>query len=53
MKLYKKAAIGRGFVGCITAENSFNIIKNELVKRPWFLTKAEQEKVIPKLKKCH
>jgi len=48
--LYKRASIGRGFVGCISAESCFKIVENTLVSRPWFLTKAEQDNIVPKLK---
>ena len=39
-KLYKKARVGRGFVGAISAIDTFNLIKEILPIRPWFLTKA-------------
>lgn len=47
--LYKTAQVGRGFVGLITAENTFNLIKNTLPSRPWFLTEAESLNIIPDL----
>lgn len=47
--LYKTAQVGRGFVGAITAENTFNLIKNTLPSRPWFLTEAELLNIIPDL----
>ncbi len=39
--LYKMAKVGRGFVGAISAEQTFNLIKETLPTRPWLLTEAE------------
>jgi aminoglycoside 3-N-acetyltransferase len=47
--LYKTAQVGRGFVGVITAEDTFNLIKNTLPSRPWFLTEAELLNITPDL----
>jgi|SanBayMetagenome_1026888.scaffolds.fasta_scaffold41247_2 aminoglycoside 3-N-acetyltransferase len=48
--LYKTAQVGRGFVGAITAEDTFNLVKKTLPLRPWFLTEAEILKIEPDLK---
>lgn len=47
---YKTAPVGRGFVGAITAEDTFNLIKKTLPLRPWFLTEAEILGIEPNLK---
>ena len=47
--LYKTIPVGRGFVGVITAKDTFNLIKNTLLLRPWFLTEAELLNIKPDL----
>lgn len=47
--LYKTAPVGRGFVGAITAENTYHLIKSTLPLRPWFLTEAELLNITPDL----
>ncbi|MBP0005264.1 MAG: AAC(3) family N-acetyltransferase [Cyanobacteria bacterium SBC] len=47
--LYRTALVGRGFVGAITAEETFNLIKQVLPSRPWFLTEAELLGIEPSL----
>ncbi|MGC9384579.1 MAG: AAC(3) family N-acetyltransferase [Kosmotogaceae bacterium] len=47
--LYRTAQVGRGFVGAITAEDTFNLIKQVLPSRPWFLTEAEILGIEPNL----
>jgi aminoglycoside 3-N-acetyltransferase len=39
--------LGRGEMGVISAEDTFNLIVETLPKRPWFLTKAEAMGVEP------
>ena len=48
--LYKISSVGRGFVGAITINNTFNLIKETLKFRPWFLTEAESLKIEPDLR---
>jgi aminoglycoside 3-N-acetyltransferase len=47
--LYRTAPVGRGFVGTITAEDTFNLIQKVLPLRPWFLTEAEILGIEPNL----
>lgn len=47
--MYKREKVGRGFIGAITAEDTFNLIKKTLPVRPWLLTLAERTGVIPEL----
>lgn len=48
--LYRSAVLKRGFIGCISAEDTFSLIEKTLVTRPWFLTEAEEKKIEPDLK---
>ena len=47
--LYKTTKIGRGFVGMISAEDTYRLIKDTLPSRPWFLTQAEETGLAPDL----
>jgi len=48
--LYKTAQVGRGLIGAITAEETFNLVKETLPSRPWLLTEAEVLGIEPDLK---
>jgi aminoglycoside 3-N-acetyltransferase len=39
--LFQTARLGRGEMGVIDADQTYGLIYNTLLKRPWFLTKAE------------
>jgi aminoglycoside 3-N-acetyltransferase len=39
--MFKTATLGRGEMGVISAHDTYNLIKETLPSRPWFLTKAE------------
>jgi len=47
--LYKHAEVGRGFVGLISAVDTYELIRETLPERPWFLTRAEAAGVVPEL----
>lgn len=47
--LFVQASVGRGSVGLIKLKDTFDLIRDTLPKRPWFLTKAEAEGLIPNL----
>jgi len=40
-RVFHVAGLGRGQVGVISAEDTFNCIQETLQRRPWFLTRAE------------
>lgn len=45
--IYKKERVGRGFIGAITAKDTFKLIKETLPLKPWFLTRAEVTGIKP------
>ncbi len=47
--LFKTTAIGRGNVGLITARQTYDLIRETLLNRPWLLTKADAMAVKPDL----
>lgn len=47
--LFKVANVGRGMFGAISTSDSFNLVKETLTYRPWFLTDAEELGIIPEI----
>ncbi|HSH01832.1 MAG TPA: AAC(3) family N-acetyltransferase [Anaerolineae bacterium] len=45
--LYRTQRVGRGFVGAISAKQTFDLIKMTLPYRPWLLTAADEAMVKP------
>lgn len=39
---YKISKVGRGFVGLISCKDTYNLIKNEIKKNPFFLTERDK-----------
>ncbi|MBU0729458.1 MAG: AAC(3) family N-acetyltransferase [Proteobacteria bacterium] len=47
--IYRRHRVGRGFIGVISAQDTFDLLRRTLPERPWILTKAEQNGTFPKL----
>ena len=47
--LYTTRQVGRGAIGVIHAQDTFDLIKQTLPERPWFLTTAEKLGILPEL----
>ena len=47
--LYREAKVGRGAVGMITAEDSYNLLQDLLHDNPWVMTQAHISGKFPQL----
>lgn len=50
--LFKISKVGRGMFGAISTNDSFDLVKETLDYRPWFLTDAEELGIIPEINPC-